>query len=307
MEDIVNSNLLHMVCMLLCVAVVACVFIRYYSKGKDIECNENRIQKLHTFYIVGILAFIIIELITGIGMKQDNRADILSYVSFAATLSSLIMSVVAIIFTIVFSSRGDEQYKKIDNASEKVNQSLATFSDRTNDLDQSIELFKNTSDSLTIKLDAILNGLKEVKGATDEIKDNLSNQKQVISSVSEASLNNVESEKLIEHFILSGSFNGNCALYACVLSKDNNKKFSLSKISIGTPSAISYMYGYIVAASSLGIIDGDLDRDECSINNYLPTIKPLLETAIQDYINKSKDSKQKRKAKFDKIKSLFEE
>ena len=240
-------------------------------------------------------------------MTQDNHSDILSYVSFAATLSSLIMSVVAIIFTIVFSSRGDEQYKKIDNASEKVNQSLASFSDRTNDLDQSIELFKNTSDSLTIKLDEILSGLSDVKGIAEEIKDNTSNQKQVSTSKTEASFNNVESEKLIEHFIQSGSFNGNCALYACILSKDKKKSFSLAKISIGTPSAISYMYGYIVAASSLGIIDGDLDREECIIKYYLPKIKTLLENAIQDYIDKSKDSKQKRRAKIDKIKSLFEE
>lgn len=311
MEEIINSNLLHMACMLLCIAIVACVFINHYAKGKDVDSNDKKIQKLHTFYVTGILVFIIIELATGICMRQDNHNEILSYVSFAATLSSLIMSVVAIIFTIVYSSRGEEQYKKIDNASDKVSASLDEFSKRTHDIDNSVSLFKDTSDALTIKMEAILADLKDVKSMTEEIKDTTSNN-QVSNDVGVTNFTwktdnkrtNKILEDLVEKLIKTGSFNGNCALYACVLSKESGKSFSITDISIATPAAISYRYGYLVAASALGIIEGDIKRDCCSIKYYYSSIKQLLEKYFTESISKAID-KERKQLRLDQINSFF--
>ena len=313
MSEVINSYLLHMVCMLLCIAVVACVFISHYAKGKDVDSNDKKIQKLHTFYVAGILVFIIIELATGICMRQDNHAEILSYVSFAATLSSLIMSVVAIIFTIVYSSRGEEQYKKIDNASEKVSTSLDEFSKRTQDIDNSVSLFKETSDTLTNKMEAILSDLKDVKSMTEEIKDSTSNN-QVSPDTGATSFSwktdnkrtNKVLDDVVEKLIKTGSFNGNCALYACVLSKESGKSFAIADISIVTPAAISYRFGYLVAASALGIIEGDIRRDSCFIKYYYSPIKQLLEDYFEESINKAND-KEKRQLRLDQIKSFFEE
>lgn len=308
MIDIIYSNWLHLVSMLLCIAVVACVFIRYYAKGKDIDDSDKKVQKLHTFYISGILVFIIIELVTGLCMRQGNSSEILSYVSFAATLSSLIMSIVAIIFTIVFSSRGDEQYKKIDRASDRVSESLSEFSKRTYDIDNSVSLFKEASDSLTKKMEAILSELRDVRSITEEIKDTTSNYK--VDSDSESGgfswdTDGKKSKKVLDTFISSGSFSGNCALYACVLSKEKEKHFSLTDITDGTPNDISYRYGYLVAASALGIIDGDIDREDCIIKYYYHPIKQLLEDDIERYINSSKNYIDKRRAQFNSIKTLF--
>ena len=103
-EIVFNTQTVQLICMLVCVAVVVCFYIRQYSRGADIQDKDGKLQMLHTFYISGILVFIIVELVTGLCMGNAHHSDILSYVSFAATLSSLIMSVVAIIFTIVTSN-----------------------------------------------------------------------------------------------------------------------------------------------------------------------------------------------------------
>lgn len=92
-----NSNVIQLISMLLCIAVVVCFFIFNYNRGVDVQDSKAKVQKLHLFYISGILVFIIIELATGLCMGNAKHDDILSYVNFAATLSSLIMSVVAII------------------------------------------------------------------------------------------------------------------------------------------------------------------------------------------------------------------
>lgn len=151
-----NSNVIQLISMLLCIAVVVCFFIFNYNRGVDVQDSKAKVQKLHLFYISGILVFIIIELATGLCMGNAKHDDILSYVNFAATLSSLIMSVVAIIFTIVSGSRGDEQYKKIDNASDKVAESLAKFSEQTNVIDASISSFKSSTDALTTQMNTII-------------------------------------------------------------------------------------------------------------------------------------------------------
>lgn len=308
MTDLINSNLPHMICMTLCIAVVACIFIRYYANGKDVNDADRRIQRLHTFYIAGILVFIIVELITWLCMKQDNCSDILSYVSFAATVSSLIMSVVAIIFTIVFSSRGDDQYKKIDNASEKVSQSLLEFSKRTQDIDESVSAFKDTSDSLTRKMESILTELRDVRSITEEIKDTTSNNKADVDADSGEfswETDGKKSKKVLEQFINTGSFNGNCALYACVLSKDQDKQFSLADICDGTPNAINYCYGYLIASSALGIIEGEIGKDHCNIKKYYSPIKQLIEQDLEAYINNSKAHKELTRAKLNEIKEFF--
>ena len=53
------SPILQYALMLGCTAVVVCFFIRQYNRGTDIQDKDGRIQKLHTFYVSGILVFII--------------------------------------------------------------------------------------------------------------------------------------------------------------------------------------------------------------------------------------------------------
>ena len=301
---VIDSQVVQLFCMLLFITIVSCFFIYHYSKGKDISDPDAKIQRLHTFYIAGILVFLVIELITSICMGNSGRDEILRYVSFAATVSSLIMSVVAIIFTIVYSSRGDEQYKKIDNASDKVSNSLIEFTKRTQDIDSTVSLFKETSDLLTGKMEAIISELKDVKSMTEEIKDTTqSNQANSESGDFSWDTEGKKHKNVLEQFIYSGSFNGNCALYACVLSKDSGKRFSMSDIPDGNPNAVNYRYGYIIAASALGLIDGEINRDDCLIKYYYPPIKELLEEDLKQSINKS--NTEIRQSRFDAIKAFF--
>lgn len=64
------------------------------------------------YYISGLLIFIIIELITYVCVNNNNTDQIVDYISFASTISSLFLSVVAIIYAIVSNNQGEAQYQK---------------------------------------------------------------------------------------------------------------------------------------------------------------------------------------------------
>lgn len=85
--------------LLICLAALVWIvwlFLKYGSKHVG-----SAATKVHTLYISGIGTLIILELVVYICIKASvDKQTIMETVAFGATLSSLIMSVLAIIFTI---------------------------------------------------------------------------------------------------------------------------------------------------------------------------------------------------------------
>ena len=289
------SPILQYALMLGCIAVVVCFFIRQYNRGTDIQDKDGRIQKLHTFYVSGILVFIIIELVTGLCMGNAYHSDILSYVNFAATLSSLIMSVVAIIFTIVTSNRGDEQYKKIDNASDKGVDSLGRFAIKTEDIDKSVEEFKTIAKDLSLQMEGLCKEMGGTHNDVSEVKRMLTEQQlhadTIVPKEAEGKAE-VNSQLFVDSFLSVSSFSGDIALYACVLAKDNSKTFSLNQISKGDD--VSYKFGFLIAALSAGVIQGTITPSNCNISSYIPELKDSLVAVIDNNISRQTDEKVKQ-------------
>ena len=308
---LINSYGFHLTAMLICIIVVVFLFICGYRKEKDPdESAKVDRQKLHKYYISGILVFIIIELVTGICMDNNESSDILSYVNFAATLSSLILSVVAIIFTIVSSSRGEEQFKKIDGASdkvlgvsEKVSQALTEFVDKTVELGTSVSDYKNISIELKDYIEEILARVNAIQANTDDLKNQ--GAVKALNNGIEKGEDRLDIDHFVSHFIDASSFNGSLALYACVLSKDYSRPFNLNDVSIDGYEA-SYRYGYLVSSFSAGIIVGKLLKNNCKIDSYYDGLKELLEKKIKKYINKlDVEKKQSAQDRYDIIVNFF--
>ncbi len=280
--------------MLGCIAVVVCFFIRQYNRGTDIQDKDGRIQKLHTFYVSGILVFIIIELVTGLCMGNAYHSDILSYVNFAATLSSLIMSVVAIIFTIVTSNRGDEQYKKIDNASDKVVDSLGRFAIKTEDIDKSVEEFKTIAKDLSLQMEGLCKEMGGTHNDVSEVKRMLTEQQSHAEAVAPKvdEKKDLDRRTFVDSFLSISSFSGDVALYACVLAKDNSKTFSLKQISKGDD--VLYKYGFLIAALASNLIQGTVTPDYCNIMGYSQELKDGLVAVIDNCISRQTDDKIKQ-------------
>ena len=306
--ELVNSQFFHLLAMLLCLLSIVWLFVRYYNSKQEVVL-DRKIQLLHTLYVSGILLFFIVELITAVCVNNSRHAEIMSYVSFAATLSSLIMSIVAIIFTIVSSHQGEEQYKKIDNASDKVTDALGRFAEKTKALDESVSNFQRSSEFLSEQMTTILSKLGNIENITKEVKEQLPHQTKEKQGPdfdgSESA--KVDINQLVVRIINTGSFAGNLALYACVLSKEKKRSFNVSEITTIADN-VPYMYGYIILATAIGIIDAKpLNNRQIEVNDYYNGLKGLLETAISKFISSSDtNSRPNYQDSLDLIKRLFE-
>ncbi len=171
-QQLIQTRLFHLISMLLCICVIVWLLVQHYFRSER-ENQKDRVRLLNTLYISGILAFIIIELVTSLCMENTKYADILSFVSFAATLSSLILSVVAIIFTIVFSNRGEMQYQKLDKVSDEVKASLSSFTEKTESIDSSVDRFRDLTNSLSEQIHDVYDKLSRLEKPIFEMKDSM--------------------------------------------------------------------------------------------------------------------------------------
>lgn len=275
-------------------------------------------KRLHLGYICGICIFLIVELATYICIQSDHSVEIVSYISFASTLSSLILSVVAIIYAIVSNNKGEVQYGKIDTASSKIMDSVSEFSKKSEELTQGLsDVLTKLDEVKNISIETIDNvsqmnraGLNNPKDSQSDIKQSLSSdqvdntttdevekedgidiEKQVVEAKNQASQDTID--RVVSGFVNMGSFVGNLSLLACVYSHDVNKPFNASDIF--PPSSQDnnmYIFGYIIASTALGVVTAQNINGKFQAINYYDRVKSLLEDNISVYISRTNDPSQ---------------
>lgn len=92
--DFYNSDFIKLFSILL--AIVALFYIGVKNKP-----TNGMSRSIHLWYICGIATFVIVELITFVVVGNADAQNIMDHISFASTLSSLILSVLAIFMTVL--------------------------------------------------------------------------------------------------------------------------------------------------------------------------------------------------------------
>ena len=139
------------------------------------------------------------------------------------------------------------------------------------------------------------NGFEQVTQRLDGINynDNL-RQKDKKSS---------DDQNKLLFFLHNSSISGCIAIYACYkASQKNDKTFKLEDLNVDSigPSQLYYFYGYIMAASALGLLDVEVKEDntvfvrKCELDGE--QIK-LLQNRLQEYVS-SDDASIKRILKY---------
>lgn len=292
MNNLFDTDLFKLISILVSIIIIVYLFLRYKKNENDPKC-----RMLHTYYISGFLIVIVVELVSYICVSNDNAANLINYISFASTLSSLLLSIVAIIYAIVSNNKGENQYAKIDSASDRIS--------------KSVDLFSKTSDNLTNDINTILSKLDDLKKNVNRTNDFL------LNSNTSSSENSIETQKkdgtivvnsLIDGYINSGSFTGNLALLACAYSYETKIPVLTKNFIFDGYDSSNYVFGYIIASSALGIITVINNDPQISVTACYPQIKDTLLNFFDSYISKSKDDKIKEYNQncLDKIKSLYD-
>ena len=259
---ILQSGIIQL--LIVCVAFIAIALCFLRSKLDD----KNR--TIHLLYISGILSFLIIELLSYICVKCDaDGKTITSFVSFAATLSSLILSIVAIIYSIVTNNKGDNVYAKIEKGVGDLRNSAGEISSITDTLYDKLSTFErylNQIEHLSEDTNSAVKAIKEMKSSADGRQFTVDGQQVPIDDV-------------LRQMVHVGSVYGNAALLACCYAKKTDKTFDSNAV-FKTES--EYFYGYIVSVSTLLFIDINFEGSTVRVNSIHPNMENYLKQFFKD-------------------------
>lgn len=240
---------------LLVMGVALIAIVALFLKSK---INENS-HKLHLLYVSGILVFVIIELVSYICIGNGANSDsIVSYVSFASTLSSLILSVVAIIYTIVSNQKGNDVFIKISDRAEAIN---------------------NVSDRLCIIVDNLDNKLNKFETELHVIHNITNDTNDAIKGISNVAANNglsdgsLSIDDVLSQLIQTGSVLGNAALLACCYSSRKHKGLDLKVLFENNEE---YVYGYLIAVSCLSFISIEVKDNIVTVSDVYDKLEEQL-------------------------------
>ncbi|MBO7416833.1 MAG: hypothetical protein J6U22_09705 [Bacteroidaceae bacterium] len=257
--------------MIICATLIALVAIicDYLFERKSTDASEclmsKKIIKVHRNYIAGFLGFAIIMLLTAQYGGPNNA--IFAYLSFGSTITSLVLSILAIFVTVQSSSDLYKQFTRIDNATDTINKVSYQIEKTLNGMSESEKQLKETSQEISSQMDEIVNRIDErIKVHMQETEHNLSEQ---ISSMNEQTISmddasaeettdiNVFIDNLKNGFLNSISGTGALLVYVCCLSSERNKEFLLSDLLRGNEQ---YAYGFLISTLSIGLVSATVDE-----------------------------------------------
>lgn len=200
-------------------------------------------ERIHFAYILAIMLAAIIILVT---VHWGGVSDLVSYISFALTLSSLILALIAIVYSFVSNGNLLRTLGSLDNVA--------------NSLSVSTDSLKSTTDELAQEVERIPPSFQKISGQINETQEILKNIESVSLSASAGSMANQSPEDQTE-IVSTESFLANCSLlgiliiHALYLAEKHKIPFDLEDFSKQTGVNFDYTQGFMVALNSARILN----------------------------------------------------
>lgn len=288
MDTIKNIDIIIM-SMIICATIIAlaAIYFNHLFEKKAIETIEakgakeaidnfqsKKMIKIHRNYIAGFLGFAIIMLISS---QYADCDELLKYLSFASTITSFVLSILAIFVTVQSSSDLYKQFARIEEATTTIKNLSGTIEENAPTISKAATDIKNISNTLLNRLDEVVDQINE------KVDTSLTETENKIINFLDSSNKGPEhidqhlnpSDKdildtLKKDFLSFTSINGLLGIYACLLSKDNsNKEFELLKL---FKENDAYIYGFLIAVASIKFIrltdDSNKNKIQCEYSKF---------------------------------------
>lgn len=273
-------NTIVIIIMIICATIIALVarVCDYFSEKKsdttNAECRlSKKVVKLHRNYIAGILGFAIIMLLTAKFGGPNNA--IFEYLSFGSTITSLVLSILAIFVTVQSSSDLYKQFARIDNATDTINSVSKQIDGTLSEIKKVEKDLSKVSQNISYNMENIVECIDEkIRTHIKASEDNLTKIFNAPRNNNDPVNNNIDTQtenqkQYIQNFIQITSANGLLILYACALSKEKQKIFNISDLFQGNEA---YTFGFMIASISAGLVMFTHDDSNNQItvqNNYI--------------------------------------
>ena len=266
-----------------------------------------------------IIAFFLIVQFTVANCGNKVLAD---QFTFASTISSIILSVIAIIMSVVSGEsinnllhkfrdvhdeisdvpgKIDSSIQRMDNASSKFEGIYDNLKETPQKIKESTEVMKEISKHVDDSVASLSDLITEVQNKTEnwhllrddlkEIKEGFQNM-AFTSDVKDENDDNDLSKKQAKSIFENGSLFGSLLLYALKLAKDKGRYFLLNSFSslVADEENKKYFYGYFIALRSTGIIKikevvEDIPERKFEILNYNCGLDTLREYLVEKSVD----------------------
>ena len=284
MDTIKNIDIIIM-SMIICATIIAlaAIYFNHLFEKKAIETIEakgakeaidnfqsKKMIKIHRNYIAGFLGFAIIMLISS---QYADCDELLKYLSFASTITSFVLSILAIFVTVQSSSDLYKQFARMEETTTTIKNLSGTIEENAPKISEAATDIKDTSKTLLKKLDEVVKQINEkVDTSLAETENKIINFLDSSNKGPEHKAESIDYGNVFNilksDFLSITSLNGLLAIYACFLSNDNDKKeFELSKLFEGNEA---YIYGFLIAteASQFIQLTDDTKTIKCEASGF---------------------------------------
>lgn len=288
------------------IVIVAWLVMKYLTRqgaGTDKKCN------IHVYYLVGIGSLLLIELVTYILTREESASSaIFDQISFASTISSILLSVIAIIYSIVSGSNGANLYVKTEEVSKQIGETLSDLKE----LGTTVEKLEKIPDDI----EKHLRELKEQMQRMEEISQQTSQQlnQEVTPKIDKILSEKVgglvnggdssgardlkgpskEREAIFRDYISRSSFYGGLVLLGCCYAGKKEEKIDLKEMTskiVGKESIsiLWYLLGYAMASNALGIlnVEFEMEKMELRVKEVYNVEGFDLEKELLDFLNEA--------------------
>lgn len=296
MNELLTPCIVQTIIICCTIIIIALVILSGYRIKQQLK------QSWHGYvFIASILTILAIIIFSYV--FYGNR-KVLDFISLASALISIILAIVTIIYSFYTNGSSIGQAEKLQEAAEKVQNATISYS--------------NSAESLQKNIHQILQTLLEVREYAESTNNavnghnsnSISSDKSVISAIEGAKKSNTDIDKFTKDYINAGSFIGNLGLLACVYAQTKGQKFNLSSFNFTSSDVFmpSYICGYIIASSALGLVNATINNDEIHVTMVMENLQEKLEHMINEYINRRENAeiKDANMKIYESIKKMFD-
>lgn len=267
---------------------------RKEQKSLETELKlKGKIQriKLHLVYISIIFSAVIVSILSLHFYSDDLNSK---FVGYAATVSSLILSVLAIIITVISNDSTNglmhkirDIYEAISATPEKISNSVECITHASDSLDNSVKAITGISEKVDSLSEIVNTTLEQIENLHESLPGRITNDINTLilaqagnrrgvdaSSIDDTGVNYESASDVkidFKHYINNTSHLGFIILYAVHVAYINQKKLDLVKLAdaiiqpgqeIDKDYASSYFHGYFVSLVCFqGVIEHKIEAN----------------------------------------------
>ena len=272
--------------------------------GNMSQSTQRGSIRLHFFYVTLILSLSIIALVTNDWTKLQGFTE---YLNVAATVTSLVLGLLAIIYAFVSTGAMNQFLGSIQGSTSAINriagemrETLITGQEVQSRADTRTEELHNLAQSLAVSLSSLDESTQSLCGKVESIPTQLTALQETITSSSNTSQTSGNSDVSavlwtsdhVALFLKKASQYGLVALRGIIFAKDRGEYLDVAKLD--DVALFMYGYGYLLALQATGLIKLEYPGKETDLHAVrLHSAPDIFEKLVAAEVTSRKANKKK--------------